>query len=56
MRLYASVLGQPDDETRLAASRTLYAELEAGLQPLPSVPTGTVAGRVTTDGARTSRS
>ena len=49
VRVYGSILGQPDDETRLAASRTLYAEVEAGLQPVPSVPAGTVAGRVTTE-------
>ena len=48
VRTYAAVLGQPDDATRLAASRTLYSELEAALQPLPSVTKGTVAGHVTT--------
>lgn len=48
VRTYAAVLGQPDDETRLAASRTLYAELEAALQPIPAVTEGTIAGRVTT--------
>ena len=48
VRTYASVLGQPDDAARLAASRTLYSEVEAALQPLPSVTKGTVAGHVTT--------
>ena len=48
VRVYTAVLGQPDDAARLAASRTLYAEVEAGLQPLPSVSRGTVAGHVTT--------
>ena len=48
VRVYSSVLGQPDDAARLAASRTLYSEVELGLQPVPSVPKGTVAGRVTT--------
>jgi D-alanyl-D-alanine carboxypeptidase (penicillin-binding protein 5/6) len=48
VRTYAAVLGQPDDATRLAASRTLYSELEAALQPLPSVTKGTVVGHVTT--------
>ncbi|SFS13398.1 D-alanyl-D-alanine carboxypeptidase (penicillin-binding protein 5/6) [Microbacterium sp. cf046] len=48
VRVYSAVLGQPDDASRLAASRTLYAEVEAGLQPLPSVTKGTVAGHVTT--------
>ena len=49
VRLYASVLGQPDDEERLAASRALYAELEASLQSFPSVASGTVVGTVTTE-------
>ncbi len=48
VRVYSSVLGQPDDEARLAASRLLYSEVELGLQPVPSVTEGTVAGRVTT--------
>jgi D-alanyl-D-alanine carboxypeptidase (penicillin-binding protein 5/6) len=48
VRTYAAVLGQPDDAARLAASRTLYAELEAALQPLPSVTAGTVVGQVST--------
>ena len=48
VRLYSAVLGQPDDESRLAASRTLYAEAELGLQPVPSVTKGTVAGHVVT--------
>ncbi|NII69130.1 D-alanyl-D-alanine carboxypeptidase [Microbacterium ulmi] len=48
VRLYASVLGQPDPETRSAASRALYAQLEAELQPKPSVVKGTTAGVVET--------
>jgi D-alanyl-D-alanine carboxypeptidase (penicillin-binding protein 5/6) len=48
VRVYSAVLGQPDDAARLAVSRTLYSELEAALQPLPSVTQGTIAGRVTT--------
>ncbi|SDG62652.1 D-alanyl-D-alanine carboxypeptidase family protein [Microbacterium pygmaeum] len=48
VRVYAVVLGQPDDDTRLAASRQLYADVELGLQPAPSVPQGTVTGHVTT--------
>lgn len=48
VRLYASVLGQPDDPARLAASRALYAQLEQELQPRPSVASGTVTGTVTT--------
>ncbi len=49
VRLYASVLGQPDDEARLAVSRALYAQLEAELQPRPSVTAGTTAGIVETE-------
>jgi len=48
VRLYASVLGQPDDAARLAASRAIYAQLEQELQPKPSVTAGTVAGIVET--------
>nr|WP_284444988.1 D-alanyl-D-alanine carboxypeptidase [Microbacterium yannicii] len=48
VRLYASVLGQPDDEARLAASRAIYAQLEAELQLKPSVTANTVAGQVET--------
>lgn len=48
VRLYASVLGQPDDDSRLAASRTLYAQLESELQLKPSVTASTVAGQVET--------
>ena len=48
VRLYASVLGQPDDEARLAASRAIYAQLEQELQLKPSVTAGTVAGVVET--------
>ncbi len=49
VRTYASVLGQPDSDSRLAASRALYAQLEAELQPVPSVTSGTTVGRVTTE-------
>ena len=48
VRLYASVLGQPDDESRLAASRAIYTQLEQELQLKPSVAAGTVAGQVET--------
>ncbi|KAA9108263.1 D-alanyl-D-alanine carboxypeptidase family protein [Microbacterium rhizomatis] len=48
VRLYASVLGQPDDASRLAASRALYAQMEQELQPRPSVTAGTLAGVVNT--------
>lgn len=48
VRMYASVLGQPDGDSRVAVSRALYAQLESELQPRPSVPAGTTVGRVTT--------
>ncbi|KQZ85425.1 D-alanyl-D-alanine carboxypeptidase [Microbacterium sp. Root166] len=48
IRLYASVLGQPDNEARLAASRALYSYLEQDLQVEPSVTAGTLAGTVET--------
>ncbi len=48
VRLYASVLGQPDDAARLAASRAIYAQLEQELQLRPSVTAGTVVGSVET--------
>jgi D-alanyl-D-alanine carboxypeptidase (penicillin-binding protein 5/6) len=49
VRMYSAVLGQPDNDSRLAASRLLYSEVELALQPVPSVPKGTVAGHVTTE-------
>ncbi len=48
VRVTASVLGQPDDASRLEASRALYAQLEQELQPRPSVAAGTTAGIVET--------
>jgi D-alanyl-D-alanine carboxypeptidase (penicillin-binding protein 5/6) len=48
VRLYAAVLGQEDDEARLAASRALYSQVEQELQPTRSVPAGTLAGHVET--------
>ncbi|MBB6390765.1 D-alanyl-D-alanine carboxypeptidase family protein [Microbacterium thalassium] len=48
VRLYASVVGQASDKARLAASRELYTQLEAELQPQPSVTAGTIAGTVET--------
>ena len=48
VRLYASVLGQPDPGTRTEATRALYAQLEQELQPRPSVTSDTLAGTVTT--------
>ncbi len=48
IRLTASVLGQPDAETRSAATRALYAQLEAELQPTTTVAAGTNVGVVET--------
>ncbi|MHC2999902.1 D-alanyl-D-alanine carboxypeptidase [Microbacterium sp. HJ5] len=48
VRLFASVLGQPDDDARLAASRALYTQLEQELQRRPSVTAATLAGTVDT--------
>lgn len=49
VRLYAAVLGQADDEQRLAQTRSLFAQVETALaeQP-PAVAKGTVVGTVTT--------
>ena len=53
IRLTASVLSQPDPETRSAATRALFAQLEAELQPTTTVAAGTTAGVVETKwGAR----
>lgn len=48
VRVYASVLGQPDDDARQAAARALFAQLETELQPQSAVPAGTTTGHVTT--------
>lgn len=48
VRLYASVLGQRDDASRIAASRALYTQLEAELQLKPSVERETQVGTVVT--------
>jgi D-alanyl-D-alanine carboxypeptidase (penicillin-binding protein 5/6) len=48
VRLYASVLGQPGSEERLAATRALFAQLETELQPQTAIPAGTMVGRVRT--------
>lgn len=48
LRVYASVLGQPDGETRWATARSLFAETEAQLQPTTAVAEGTVLGTVST--------
>ncbi len=48
VRMFASVLGQPDDASRLAASRALFTKLEQELQLTPSITAGTLAGSVQT--------
>jgi len=49
VRLFASVLGQEDDDMRLEVTRSLFAQVESELasQP-PVVPAGTVVGTVDT--------
>lgn len=46
--ILASVLGQPDHETRDAATRALFAQVEKELQPAPAVAKGTTVGQVDT--------
>lgn len=49
VRLYASVLTQEDDDMRLAATRSLFSQVEGELQAqAPVVPEGTVVGTVDT--------
>ena len=49
VRLYAAVLGQQDDEQRLAETRALFAQVETALQTQePVVAEGTPLGTVTT--------
>ncbi|WP_243075380.1 D-alanyl-D-alanine carboxypeptidase family protein [Microbacterium sp. SS28] len=48
LRLYAAVLGQPDDAARIEATRALFAQLEADLQTEPSVAAGTTVGVIDT--------
>ncbi|MCC4909323.1 D-alanyl-D-alanine carboxypeptidase family protein [Microbacterium sp. cx-59] len=48
VRMYAAALGQPDRDTRNAATRALFAQLEQELQLRPSVAAGTVVGQVQT--------
>ncbi len=48
VRIYAATLGQPDVETRDAATRALFAQVEQELQLKPSVAAGTTVGQVET--------
>lgn len=50
VRLYAAVLDQDGDKERVAATRSLFAEVEKSLADQPvTVPKGTVVGRVSTE-------
>lgn len=49
VHLYAAVLGQGDDEQRLAETRALFAQVETALTTQePTIPEGTVIGTVET--------
>ncbi|CDK01746.1 D-alanyl-D-alanine carboxypeptidase [Microbacterium sp. C448] len=48
VRAYASVLGQPDSETRFAAARDLLNGLHAQLAPTIALPAGSIVGTVST--------
>lgn len=48
VRAYASVLGQPDSETRFAAARDLLNGLDAQLAPTIALPAGSIVGTVST--------
>lgn len=49
LHLYAAVLNQDDDEQRLAATRSLFSQVETALAEIaPAVPANTVVGGVTT--------
>ena len=48
VRAYASVLGQPDSETRFAATRDLLNGLDAQLAPTIALPAGSTVGTVST--------
>ena len=49
VHLFAAALNQDDNDQRLAATRSLFAEVEAALQAQePAVPEGTVVGEVRT--------
>jgi len=48
VRAYASILGQPDSETRFALARDLLNGLDAQLAPTIALPAGSVVGTVST--------
>lgn len=50
VRVFTSVLGQDDNDARIAATRSLLSDVEKALTEQPvTVPAGTVVGRVTTE-------
>ncbi|GAA3662285.1 D-alanyl-D-alanine carboxypeptidase [Microbacterium marinilacus] len=49
VRVYAAVLGQPDEDARESVSRSLLDEVEQSLQSDPAVPVGTTVATVTTE-------
>lgn len=49
VRVYAAVLGQPDEERRETVSRALLDQVEQSLQPGPSVAKGTTVATITTE-------
>ena len=54
VHLYAAVLDQQDDAQRLAATRSLFSEMEAALiAQAPAVAAGTVVGQVQTEWGET---
>lgn len=48
VRAYASILGQPDSETRFAATRDLLNGLDAQLAPTIALPAGSIVGTIST--------
>ncbi|WP_309126867.1 D-alanyl-D-alanine carboxypeptidase [Microbacterium sp.] len=54
VRVFAAVLGQDDNDARVAVARSLLAEVDKALVEQPvTVPAGTVVGRVTTEWGET---
>ena len=49
VRVYAAVLGQPDEDGRASVSRQLLDQVEQSLQLQPSVPVGTTVATVSTE-------
>jgi D-alanyl-D-alanine carboxypeptidase (penicillin-binding protein 5/6) len=49
VRLYAAVLGQPEEELRESVTRSLLDQVEQSLQPEPTVAAGTAVASVRTE-------